>query len=790
MSQDAASDENFCTVIIDLVDPSFATPRIACVVCTSHLICEKDTPVDRNVVPSLVKLSLFEFTDDKQFENLDTFLTQIGGGNTIAFFVTAEASRNTALINLFQAHDVVPTYKNKSNFHGNDFWNRVDGKLTTDSISQIVTEAQRPGCIGCLQCLWSVSEFEQENATMTHYFRLMIRDLSQHLILDSAAAEAVNLLPKKSHPSVNGSLFGMLNQHCRTKMGSRLLDQWLRQPLLDIQSINNRLDIVEGFLSSTEHRLTMRDRCLKAMPDVAAILKKFQRKNCGLQELFRLFLFSRAIITLQETLLAMVADGFDLTDFHERFVSPVQAAVQSLSLYNQLVEHVIDMSQLPEFKVSPQHDEELQELHEEEAGLQKRASQLLKKVQDLFPTCSEIKLETSSQHGFYFRTAKADDERILRGGGGGGDHAVHILSILKNGVHFSTNALEAIADRYKAVQQEYEERQQAVVSAAIETASSYLPLFDKIGMIVAQLDVLQAFANHSALAIGTYTRPKLLSQGSGVLKVVQARHPCVELMDDMHFIPNDYELVRDDTHTNPSATGFILVTGPNMGGKSTYIRAIGSIVVLAQAGCFVPAETAQISIIDQIFARVGAGDMVQRGVSTFMAEMLESSTLLKRATKDSLIIIDELGRGTSTFDGFGIAWAISSYIMYELKSLCLFATHFHELTQLPGVKNQHVSAHVENGQVTMLYALQSGPCTQSYGVHVAKLAHFPSSVIYEAKRKADQLEHANEESVEERAAKHQRACQSLRDFDALVQRNLTPGEFKEQLFGMFATVEL
>lgn len=179
---------------------------------------------------------------------------------------------------------------------------------------------------------------------------------------------------------------------------------------------------------------------------------------------------------------------------------------------------------------------------------------------------------------------------------------------------------------------------------AVETACTYLPLLEAATGLVAELDVLVAFGHVAALAPTEYVRPTLLPAGSGVLKVVEGRHPCLEMQADVSFIPNDYIM-------ETGKSNFGLVTGPNMGGKSTYIRALGCIVVMAQVGCFVPATSAEISIVDAVLARVGAGDAAQRGVSTFMAEMIEASTILSTASKQSLVIIDELGRGTSTFDG-------------------------------------------------------------------------------------------------------------------------------------------
>ena len=280
----------------------------------------------------------------------------------------------------------------------------------------------------------------------------------------------------------------------------------------------------------------------------------------------------------------------------------------------------------------------------------------------------------------------------------------------KEGIFFQTPRLMELNGKYSALSSTYNEASKEVIDDVLNIALSYCDSLSQLAEILAQLDCLVSFANASVN--GNYIRPKF-SNSEQKIHLIDARHPCVEKQDNINFISNTIELDRNQHR-------FQIITGPNMGGKSTYIRQVGVIQLMAQIGCFVPCTTCHTTIVDCILARLGANDDLALGVSTFMSEMLEMSTILDIATSNSLLIIDELGRGTSTYDGFGLAWAVAHYICTNIKCFCLFATHFHELTSIEYehkdiIQNFHVDALPVNDQLVLLYKLKPGACDQSFG---------------------------------------------------------------------------
>jgi DNA mismatch repair protein MSH2 len=431
-----------------------------------------------------------------------------------------------------------------------------------------------------------------------------------------------------------------------------------------------------------------------------------------------------------------------------------------------MVESTIDLNQIKNhlFLIKSTFDPDLKELKEKLDEIEEEIEDMADKVAaDLDLPSKTVKLESNAQSGYYLRVSRKEDN-VLRN-----NKKYTIIETRKDGIKFQNSKLERLNEQFIVIKENYEQQQKAVVDEVIKIACGYLDPLQSLNNLIAELDVYVSFAQVALSSQTEYVRPKLHQQGSGILKLKDARHPCLELQDGINFIPNDAEFVKDEKL-------FCIITGPNMGGKSTYIRQIGVLVLMAQIGSFVPASSAEITIVDCILARIGANDCQNKGVSTFMAEMLETSFILKTATSNSLVIVDELGRGTSTYDGFGLAWAISEYLVNKIKCFTLFATHFHELTalseEIKTVYNCHVSALTTDENLTLLYKVKPGVCDQSFGIHVAKLANFPQHVIDYAKEKAKYLEDycpllsSEEEMIED----HSKKYKFKQETDAIIEK--------------------
>ncbi|KAG6675604.1 hypothetical protein I3843_15G105900 [Carya illinoinensis] len=692
-------------------------------------------------------LGLAEFLDDSHFTNLESALVALGCKECLLPIESGKSSDNRNLHDALSRCGVMLTERKKTEFKARDLEEDL-GRLVKGSkevVRDLVSTFEfAPGALGALL---SYAELLADESNYENYI-ICRYNLDSYMRLDSAAMRALNVLESKTDANKNFSLFGLMNRTCTAGMGKRLLHMWLKQPLLDVDEINSRLDLVQAFVEDTALRQDLRQH-LKRISDVERLVHNLDKKRAGLQHIVKLYQSCIRLPYIKSALAGYEGQFSKL--IKDRYLDPLELWTddEHLNKFIALVETSVDLDQLEngEYMISPSYDTTLSALKEEQESLEHQIHNLHKQTANDLDLALDkaLKLDKGSQFGHVFRITKKEEPKIRKKL----TTQFIVLETRKDGVRFTNTRLKKLGDQYQRKLEEYKSCQKELVDRVVRTTATFSEVFGSLAGMLSELDVLLSFADLACSCPTPYTRPDILPSDEGDIVLEGSRHPCVEAQEWVNFIPNDCKLVR-------GKSWFQIITGPNMGGKSTFIRQVGVNVLMAQVGSFVPCVKASISVRDCIFARVGAGDCQLRGVSTFMQEMLETASILKGATDKSLIIIDELGRGTSTYDGFGLAWAICEHLVEVIKAPTLFATHFHELTALAheipdhgphkkqtvGVANYHVSAHIDSSshKLTMLYKVEPGVCDQSFGIHVAEFANFPASVVALAREKAAELE--------------------------------------------------
>ncbi|PZC73981.1 hypothetical protein B5X24_HaOG208470 [Helicoverpa armigera] len=719
-------------------------------------------------------MSVTEFTDDDLLTELETITVQMAPSECLV--PISEHDDYKALKKVMERTNVTVTKLKKSEFSTEgliqDLNRLLKFKENQQQDANAFPETSKEVAMTCLAAAIKYSALLNDSTNFGR-FRLSTIQADCFLHLDSAALSALNVFPELGDTShaPSRSLYGLLDR-CRTQQGKRLLAQWLRQPLRDINLINERLDIVELLKSNSQLRLQLHEDHLRRIPDLQALARRLTRKKANLQDCYRIY---QAINRLP-SLLRCLAEAENPT-VHSSITEPISELNEDLGKFLEMIETTVDMEAVDRGDFLPSFDEQLQSLSEQLEQMQSSADKELNKAaKDLgLDAGKTIKLESNPQNGFCLRVTKREEQTLrgnkkytiidaVKGGVRFKTKAleniteeyttiksnyereqdkvvaeiVGIADAVKGGVRFKTKALENITEEYTTIKSNYEREQDKVVAEIVGIAAGYSECLFCLSHILSRLDVLVSFSVAAASAPhSAYIRPTI-TEDLNELVLKELRHPCLEVAEGVSYIPNDVVFKR--------GTGVMhIVTGANMGGKSTWMRSCGVAVVLAHAGCPIPAAAAKIPRLKALAARIGASDAEAKGHSTFMREMIDTAAILRTATPDSLVLIDELGRGTSTYEGCGIAWAIAEELATKSQCFCLFATHYQELTRLasthPGVIiNSHAEASVVNGQLLLLHRIAPGPAMHSLGLHVAKLADLPDSIIEYAEAKQAQLE--------------------------------------------------
>ncbi|XP_037296265.1 DNA mismatch repair protein Msh2 [Manduca sexta] len=677
------------------------------------------------------EMSVTEFTDDDLLTELETITVQMAPSECLV--PATDNDDYKALKKVMERTNVTVTKLKKTDFSTEGLIQDLNRLLKfKDSQQRDANSFQETTKEVAMTCLAAAIKYISLLSDSTNFARFKLSSIQAEcfLHLDAAALSALNVLPElgDTHAPAR-SLFGLLDR-CRTQQGKRLLAQWLRQPLRDINLINERLDVVELLMNNSQLRLQLHEDHLRRIPDLQALARRLTRKKANLHDCYRIY---QAINRLP-SLLQCLSEANNAT-VHSSLTEPISELNDDLNKYQQMIEATMDMDAVDrgDFLVKPTFDEQLQALSEQLEEFQSSAEKELNKAaRDLGMEAGKtIKLESNPQNGFYFRVT-LKEEQTLRG-----NKKYTIIDAVKGGVRFKTKSLEDITDEYTQTKTNYEKEQDKVVAEIVGIAAGYSECLFCLSHILSRLDVLVSFAVAAATAPYPYCRP-VITEDLDELVLEDLRHPCLEVQEGVSYIPNDVVFKRGSCLLH-------VVTGANMGGKSTWMRSCGAAAVLAQAGAALPARAARLPALRALRARIGAADLEQRGHSTFMREMIDTAAILRTATPDSLVLVDELGRGTSTYEGCGIAWAIAEELATVCKCFCLFATHYHELTRLaslhPGViVNSHAEASVVDQQLVLLHKIVPGPATASLGLHVAKLADLPDSIIEYAEAKQAQLE--------------------------------------------------
>ena len=562
---------------------------------------------------------------------------------------------------------------------------------------------------------------ETQKSVLEHVDTIRPFHVSDYVKIDSATWRSLEINQTLRTGNSDGSLFGVVDR-CQTPMGSRLLGQWLMTPLIEVDDISARHEAVEELVENGTLRSHIRDS-LKGVFDLQRLIARVATGRVS----------PRDLSSISQTLAKVPSLKAKLSDRKSKLLNGLESELDLCAELRGELEQALIEACPPHLRdgnfICDGYDKKLDELRKLAAGGKQWIANYQQSICDTTGIPS-LKVGYTKVFGYYLEVTNTHKDKVP-------DNFIR-KQTLKNAERYITPELKEYEEKVLTADEQASTCELEIFDGLREFARSQIARLKSNASIIATLDTLCGLAQLASEQ--NYCRPQMVSDS--IINIVEGRHPVLDIMQPLGaFVPNDTRV--DEEH------GFLhLITGPNMAGKSTYIRQVALIALMAQIGSFVPAKSAEIGVVDQIFARVGASDELSRGQSTFMVEMTETARILNTASSRSLVILDEIGRGTSTYDGVSLAWAIVEYLHDQIGCRSLFATHYHELTALEsdlgGVSNYNVSVREWEEKIVFLHKIVPGSADKSYGIHVSRLAGVPAWVNRRAEQILQRLETSND----------------------------------------------
>jgi DNA mismatch repair protein MutS len=596
------------------------------------------------------------------------------------------------------------------------------------------------------------------------------------MILDMATIRNLDLVANSYTGSIKDSLFATLDE-TETPMGKRRLYSWILNPLLDLEKINDRLDVVEDLFESPEVLATVREK-LSNISDIDRIIGKIGLNRANGRDFKSLQESIENAVSLYAEIKASkkINKSFSFNELLEK--SKNESKVESLTEFAKQIDEIISESPPLAIQeggvIKTGHNSEIDDLRDIRGNSKQWLEEFITQEKEKTGIPS-MKIGYNRVFGYYIDVTKVHQDKVP-------DSYIRKQTLV-NSERYITEELKEKEDIILNAEGKLSDLEYKLFQQFRDDSLIHLENLKSLGSQIARLDVLASFAQISRT--NDYAKPLLHAFGKKerILKIQNGRHPVIEQLSQEPFISNDTQL-------SGSGKRMAIITGPNMSGKSTYIRQVAILTLMAQIGCYVSADSLEMSLVDRVFSRVGAADDLTQGRSTFMVEMEETANILNNATEDSLVILDEVGRGTSTYDGVSIAWALSEYIVKNTKARTLFATHYHELVKLEEEfpdnilnLNVYVKEDEERDEVVFMRKIVEGSADKSYGIYVAKLAGLPKSVVKRANTLLSSFENGKAEAKSSNATNDSRSL--LRpgqiDFFAGGNNNLEAEKSDEKL---------